>query len=327
MTRAKIFIASSSEGLKITNAICRGLAHELGDAAEVEPWTRKFDLSATYIESLESAVEQADFAILVLSPDDVTTSRKQKSLAPRDNVIFELGLFMGQLGRERCYMVRQDYAKLKVPTDLLGVKSAAFSLTRNGNWRTALEPICTLIAERVARLGIRPKFTAETLGNHLALGQFAARVSGTWWERIQKGGVSDISLFAMEFDDATGNIGLEGRSYSLNGAFVGLWKSELSRAVIHEKKLQYHWKGWLPAAPQDSRHGFGEMVFDGPAQSTEFVNSGQGKFWDINETHPKQTSIRAIELKRPADATEVARILKGKEREIRALIKDTLRRW
>lgn len=327
MARAKIFIASSSEGLKITNALCRGLQEELGDAAEVEPWTRKFDLSATYIESLESAVEQADFAILVLSPDDVTTSRKQRSLAPRDNVIFELGLFMGQLGRERCYMVRQDQSKLKLPTDLLGVKSAAFRPARNGNWRVVLEPVCTLIAERVARLGIRPKFTAESLGNHMALGQFAARIAGTWWERIQQGGTSDISLFTIEFDDATGTIGLEGRSYSASGAFVGLWKSELSRAVIHEKKLQYHWRGWLPAAPQHSRHGFGEIVFDGPAQSTELANSGQGKFWDINETHPKQTLIRAIELKRPDDANAVIAVLKGKEREIRALIKGTLRGW
>lgn len=327
MTRAKIFIASSSEGLKITNAICRGLERELGDTAEVEPWTRKFDLSATYIESLENAVEQADFAILVLSPDDVTTSRRQRSLAPRDNVIFELGLFMGQLGRERCYMVRQDYSKLKVPTDLLGVKSAAFRPSRNGNWHTVLEPVCTLIAERVARLGIRPKFTAETLGNHIAVGQFAARISGTWWEKIQKGGSSDISLFSISFDDPTGNICLEGRSYNASGAFVGLWKSELSRALVHEKKLQYHWKGWLPAAPQDSRHGFGEIVFDGQAQSTELVHSGQGKFWDINETHPKQTLIRSIELRRPADADEVADILSGKERQIRALVKDTLRNW
>ncbi len=64
--------------------------------------------------------------IMVLSPDDITTSRKLKSLAPRDNVIFELGLFMGSLGRERCYMVRQDNSQLKIPSDLLGIKVGQF---------------------------------------------------------------------------------------------------------------------------------------------------------------------------------------------------------
>ena len=305
----------------------RGLQKELGDQAEVQPWTRAFTLSATYIESLEAAVEQADFAVLVLSPDDVTTSRKRKSLAPRDNVIFELGLFMGRLGRERCYMVRQDKSQLKLPSDLLGVKSASFKASRNGNWTVVLEPVCTLLAERIARLGIRPKFTAERLGNHMALAQFAARVSGIWWERIHKGGVHALSWFAIEFDEPASALKLEGRSYDSKGKPVGLWKSELSRATIHEKKLQYHWKGWLPAAPQDSRHGFGEIVFDGAAQSTEVMSSGQGRFWDINESHPDETAIRSIELRRAREERVKTIMAKGKQREIGALVRKTLRTW
>ena len=327
MNRAKIFIASSSEGLKITNAICRGLERELGSAAQVEPWSRKFDLSATYIESLEAAVEQADFAIMVLSPDDITTSRKLKSLAPRDNVIFELGLFMGSLGRERCYMVRQDNSQLKIPSDLLGIKSASFRPSRNGNWRAAIEPVCTLIAERIARLGLRPKFTAATLGHRLALGQFASRISGTWWERIHKGGSQAISLFTIGFDEASGVIRFDGRSYDSTGMPVGLWQSELSRAVIHEKKLQYHWQGWLPATPQDRRHGFGEVVFDGAVQSAEPMRTGGGKFWDINETNPKQTVIRAIDLRRASAISQLEQVSKIRDRELRTLVRKTLRTW
>lgn len=48
MHQAKIFIASSSEGHKITEALVRGLERELGDGARVEPRWRKFDMSATY---------------------------------------------------------------------------------------------------------------------------------------------------------------------------------------------------------------------------------------------------------------------------------------
>jgi len=327
MNQARIFIASSSEGVNITDALCRGLTRELGAAAVVEPWSRKFDLSATYIESLEAAVEQADFAIMVMSPDDITTSRKLKSLAPRDNVIFELGLFMGRLGRDRCYMVRQDKSKLKIPSDLLGVKSASFRPSRRSNWRAAIEPVCTLIAERIARLGLRPKFTSATLGHHLALGHFAGRISGTWWERIHKGGSQAISVFTIGFDEASGVIQLDGRSYNSKGVHVGLWKSELIRAVIHEKKLQYHWQGWLPATPQGSRHGFGEIVFDGAVQSSEPVNTGGGKFWDINETDPKQTAIRAIDLRRASVDVPMERLSEIPVRELRALVRKTLRTW
>jgi predicted nucleotide-binding protein len=62
-----------------------------------------FDFSAHYLESLEEVLEQADFAAVVLTADDQTEVRKQSVKLPRDNVNFELGLFIGGLGRERCF--------------------------------------------------------------------------------------------------------------------------------------------------------------------------------------------------------------------------------
>src|SRR5437764_954979 len=126
MAQVRVFIASSAEGLEIANATRERLIVKLGDAVDVRVWTREFDLSATYIESLERASGEADFAVMVLTPDDVTSSRRVETMAPRDNVVFELGLFMGSLGRERCYIVCEDRPDLKLPTDLLGVKTAAF---------------------------------------------------------------------------------------------------------------------------------------------------------------------------------------------------------
>lgn len=57
---------------------------------------------------------------MLLSPDEVT-SRGLVNAAPRDNIILELGLFVGALGRRRALMVQPEKTKLKLPTDLLGV--------------------------------------------------------------------------------------------------------------------------------------------------------------------------------------------------------------
>jgi CRP/FNR family transcriptional regulator, cyclic AMP receptor protein len=119
VARSKVFIASSSEGLNVAEKVQSLLLGELKRPADVKLWNRAFDLSATYIESLEKEMAHADFAILVLTPDDVTISRQRKTSAPRDNVIFELGLFMGRLGRARCFIIQEKTAGLKLPSDLL----------------------------------------------------------------------------------------------------------------------------------------------------------------------------------------------------------------
>ena len=51
------------------------------------------------VEALLNILPRFDFAVLVKLPDDVTTSRDNTLASPRDNVIFELRLFMGKLGR------------------------------------------------------------------------------------------------------------------------------------------------------------------------------------------------------------------------------------
>ena len=140
-----VFIASSSEGVEVAKAVRALLLQELRDKAKVTPWTREFDLSATYIESLEKASQQADFAVLVVTPDDITTSRDKKKSAPRDNVVFELGLFMGCLGRERCFIVNEERSDLKLPTDLLGVHLATFRRLVGGELKDALDAPCNVI--------------------------------------------------------------------------------------------------------------------------------------------------------------------------------------
>ena len=47
-----------------------------------------FTISDTFIENLVNALPRFDFAALVLTPDDLTTSREASTLSPRDNVCF-----------------------------------------------------------------------------------------------------------------------------------------------------------------------------------------------------------------------------------------------
>jgi predicted nucleotide-binding protein len=67
-------------------------------------------------------LDQFDFAVLILAPDDVTID--QLSPSTRDNVLFEFGLFMGRLGRDRVFVVYDDSIELKKPSDLAGVMLA-----------------------------------------------------------------------------------------------------------------------------------------------------------------------------------------------------------
>src|SRR5262245_37938457 len=103
MRPPKIFIASSSQAFGNggpADELRRLLKQNLRDAAEVAPWTLEFALGATSIESLEQAVRSSDFAVIVATADDLVTTGEKQKLAARDNVVFELGLFMGAIGRE-----------------------------------------------------------------------------------------------------------------------------------------------------------------------------------------------------------------------------------
>lgn len=152
MRRPSLFIGSSSEGLKIAKTLQVLLDH----SCEVVVWSQGiFGLSQGTLESLVVAVDEFDFAILVLTPDDLVTSRQGAGPAPRDNVLFELGLFMGGLGRERTFLVYDRTAKLKLPSDLAGVTAATFEPHHSGNLQSALGAAATKIEGQIERFGRR----------------------------------------------------------------------------------------------------------------------------------------------------------------------------
>jgi len=152
MTKPSVFIGSSSEGLKAAQAI----EFQLQQEAEVTIWNEGFfGLGGGTLETLVNALERFDFAILVLTPDDLVISRDVSSQRPRDNVMFELGLFMGRLGRSRSFIVCNLAENLTLPSDLAGVTIARYDGNRSdGNLIAAVGPACTLIRNAVRDLGI-----------------------------------------------------------------------------------------------------------------------------------------------------------------------------
>lgn len=152
--RPVVFIGSSAEQRALAYEIRDGLSHE---KCLPKVWTDDlFRPSATSIENLERELDAADFAVLVITPDDVVVSRKRRKDAPRDNVIWEHGYFTGGLGRQRTFIVKPRGADLKLPSDLVGVTPLDYDPTGTvDNLRARLGPATNGVRKEVVRLGPR----------------------------------------------------------------------------------------------------------------------------------------------------------------------------
>lgn len=150
--RPSVFIGSSSEGLRIAQVI----QVLLDQVCEVEIWSQGvFGLTQGTLESLVLALERFDFAVLVLTADDLTISQGTERPVARDNVLFELGLFVGGLSRDRTFMLYDRTHPPALPTDLAGVTAATFEPHSSGNLQAALGASCTRIQTSIERLGVR----------------------------------------------------------------------------------------------------------------------------------------------------------------------------
>jgi len=140
--KSRVFIGSSSEGIEIARAI----QSELHKDYSVEIWNQNtvFGLGSATIEALETAVELYDFGIFVFTPDDKITMRGAEHMVPRDNMIFELGLFIGKLGRFRAFAVKPYGTEIQLPSDLKGMSIASYN-PDSVNIDAAIGPACRQI--------------------------------------------------------------------------------------------------------------------------------------------------------------------------------------
>jgi hypothetical protein len=150
--KPRIFVGSSAEHLDLAYAVQENLERD----AEVTVWSQGvFELSRTAMASLIETLDESDFGVFILAPADLTSIRQAERPTVRDNVIFELGLFIGRLGADRCFMfVPRGSDDLHLPSDLLGLTPGTYEpARRDNNLAAALGPACNRVRTAVSRLG------------------------------------------------------------------------------------------------------------------------------------------------------------------------------
>jgi hypothetical protein len=246
--KPKLFIGSSFEGLDVAHAIQRNLYH----IANVTVWDQGVSqLSTTMLESLLKTLRNHDFGVFVFSPDDITRIRKEEFRTTRDNVIFELGLFAGRLGRERSFIVMPEGTQdFHLPTDLLGIIPAKFHVDQaKENLEAALGAACHDIRKQIKRLG---KFVPQEGfcldESDLPLGPSliqSSRIEGLWLSRFEyKAYRNNTYVIGLQYDiehlKATSHYTLYGENISCVGSSKHTYWHQL-RVSLYKNSLIGIW--------------------------------------------------------------------------------------
>jgi CRP/FNR family transcriptional regulator, cyclic AMP receptor protein len=118
-SQIKLFVISASEALKVARSVEEFFKT---DSFVTQVWDKGVFAASSYpTEALDAALNDSDFALAITHGEDEGTSRGQISPIPRDNVLFELGFFMGKLGRRRTFILKPREVPLKLPSDLSGL--------------------------------------------------------------------------------------------------------------------------------------------------------------------------------------------------------------
>jgi hypothetical protein len=304
MDKPRIFLGSSGKQAKLLLALTRGLE----DVAQVVPWTTSFNPGTTTLERLLELTHEVDFAAFVFAQDDWTTHNPLESsppesgqASPRDNVVFEAGLFGGTLGMRRTFILHSSGAKL--PSDLLGL-----TCVRYGDATTAAEI-------KVVNQKLRKAIEDE--------GRRVARIEGLWWqfsltERTERE-PSAVSLLRIS-RDRDGALEVAGRSWQEDGRLSARYSSEAAKERKDSSGVFYYWKGERPLDPNAPQlDGTGEIRL-------ESAERASGYFTTRADTHP-ELNARTAGVYWRADPQDMS-ILDGRDDEKRAeLIAERLKQW
>lgn len=149
--KIRVFIISSAESLSIAREIQNAFEH---DPFTTVVWTDGVFRVASYaLQSLEDEVDKSDFAIAIAHPDDITTIRGVDWPSARDNVIFELGLFMGRLGRQRAILMESRDDKVKLPSDMAGLTTIGYRFKAGPDGAAVMAPACNALRKHILALG------------------------------------------------------------------------------------------------------------------------------------------------------------------------------
>jgi len=303
MDKPRIFLGSSGKQEKLLQILTRGL----DEVAQVEPWTTSFNPGTTTLERLFELTGEVDFAALVFARDDWTSTGPADShpsesgqASPRDNVVFEAGLFGGALGMRRTFILHANGAKL--PSDLLGLTSI-----RYGESATDAE-----MKEVIQKL----RAAIESSGR-------VARIEGCWWqysltERSARE-PSAVSLLRIA-RDRKGALEVTGRAWQENGGLSSRYWSVAVKEKEGPAGVFYYWNGERPMNPDAPQlHGTGEIRL-------ESADRASGYWTTQSDTQP-DLNARTSGVYWRTDPEDLS-ILDGTDDGRRAgLISEMLRRW
>ena len=263
MNKPSIFLGSSGKQADLL----RSLTHGLEDVAHVEPWTAIFNPGVSTLERLEELTREVDFAAFVFAQDDWTAAGGQPDgdgqASPRDNVVFEAGLFGGALGMRRTFILHANGAKL--PTDLLGLTCVRYE---GANAEAEIESICQKIRSAI-----------ESEGR-------AARIEGSWWQYslTERTAKEPSALSLLKFSrDRRGRLELTGRAWTENGALSARYWSVALKERHENSSVFYYWNGERPLdldAPQ--LEGTGEIRLESADRASGYFTVRTAKSPKIN---------------------------------------------
>jgi hypothetical protein len=303
MDKPRIFLGSSGKQEKLVQALTRGLE----DIAHVEPWTAVFNPGTTTLGRLLELTREVDFAAFVFARDDWTSAGATASstpesaqASPRDNVVFEAGLFGGVLGMRRTFILHAKGAKL--PTDLLGLTCVRYDATSTAADMKAINQKLRKAIESEAR---------------------APRIEGLWWqysltERSARE-PSAVSLLRIA-RDRRGGLEITGRAWQENGTLSARYWSEAAREGNDGSSIFYYWKGERPMDPNAPQlEGTGEIKL-------ESADRGAG-YWITRASNEPTLHARTSGVYWRADPQDLG-ILDAHDQQRRAaLIAERLQHW
>jgi hypothetical protein len=298
MNKPRIFLGSSGKQAKLLQAITRGLE----DVADVEPWTTTFNPGRSTLDRLVELSQEVDFAAFVFAQDDWTTTDAAQSgqASPRDNVVFEAGLFGGALGIRRTFILHADGSKL--PSDLLGLTSVRYD-------PVAGDEVIPAINEKLRR-------AIETEGRR-------GPIEGLWWQLSltmrSEEEPSAVSLLQIS-RDRDGDLNVAGRGWQEDGMLSARYRSEAAKERRDPAGVFYFWKGERPRhanAPQ--LEGTGEILL-------ESVDRANG-YWTTRSDRDPELNARTSGVYLRADPADLQVLEGGSPEERSRLIAERLDEW
>lgn len=154
--KPSLFIGSSSEAVK--KGIMDMFIEQLHDFCQPNAWNVVFKINDVTIDALIRESKKSDFALFIFAKDDDIESRGKLSKITRDNVILEAGIFIGELGRERVFLLMEK--EVKMPTDLLGITLGEFDCSSSESvFQASVRSEVKKISEKIEEIKTRNKYS------------------------------------------------------------------------------------------------------------------------------------------------------------------------